>query len=81
MGGLIPHNQNAVIAYYLGIFSFIPFLGILLGIPAFILGIKGDRYARANPTAKGRIHAWVGIIAGGLFGFGYLLLLVAMIAA
>jgi hypothetical protein len=59
-------NPSALWAYYLGIFSLIPCLGILLGIPAFILGLKARRFAMQNPQAKGGIHAWVGIIVGGL---------------
>jgi hypothetical protein len=65
-------NVPALMAYYLGLFSFIPLLGILLGIPAFVLGIMGLLRARAHPEARGKVHAWVGIIMGGLFGFGYL---------
>lgn len=75
--GIIPYkNPRALIAYYLGIFSFIPILGILLGIPAFILGIQGLGYFKQHPEAKGVVHAWIGIIAGGLFGFGYLVLVI-----
>jgi len=74
---LIPYkNPPALIAYYLGVFSFIPFLGIVLGIPAFVLGILGLCKAAREPHVKGKVHAWVGIIAGGLFAIGYLLLIV-----
>jgi hypothetical protein len=72
-------NTPALVAYYLGIFSFIPLLGIALGIPAFVLGILGLKRAKQNPAARGKVHAWVGIIAGGLFGFGYLILLAILI--
>jgi hypothetical protein len=73
--GMIPtRNSAALTAYYLGIFSFIPFLGILLGIPAFFLGRAGLKAVRERPEIKGTTHAWIGIIAGGFFGFGYLLL-------
>ena len=48
LGGLIPaKNVPGLIAYYLGVFSVIPFLGIPMGIAAFILGIKGVRKARS----------------------------------
>ena len=71
--GIVPYkNPKALIAYYLGVFSIIPGLGIA----AFILGILGLRYAKANPEAKGVVHAWIGIIVGGLFGFGYLVLVI-----
>lgn len=75
INALIPYkNPQALIAYYLGVFSLIPFFGILLGIAAFVLGILGLRFRRRNPTAGGAVHAWIGIIVGGLFGFGYLAL-------
>jgi len=80
LGGLIPYkNAPALTAYYLGIFSFIPFIGIFLGIAAFILGLKGLRLAKEHPEIKGKIHAWVGVIAGGLFGFVYLIVSLVVI--
>lgn len=73
LGGLIPYkNARALIAYYLGIFSLIPFFGIFMGIAALILGIQGLRFADKHPEAKGKIHAWVGMIAGGFFALVYL---------
>lgn len=80
--GMIPsRNGPALAAYYLGIFSFIPFLGILLGIPAFFLGLAGLKRLKRFPEVKGKVHAWIGILVGGLFGFGYLLLLVIGLVA
>jgi hypothetical protein len=68
LDGLIPtKNPCALIAYYLGVFSLIPCLGLVLAIPALILGIKGVKFVSQYPEAKGRIHAWVGVIMGGLF--------------
>jgi len=79
---LIPYkNPRALVAYYLGVFAVIPFIGILLGITAFVLGILGLRYRRRNPAVGGVIHAWIGIVAGGLFGFGWLTLTIAIIIA
>ena len=61
-GGLIPYkNKHALIAYYLGIFSFfIPFSGI----GSIYLGIKGLQARKRNPVIKGSAHAIVGIVAG-----------------
>ncbi len=61
-GGLIPYkNKHALIAYYLGIFSFfIPFSGI----GSIYLGIKGLQARKQNPVIKGSAHAIVGIVAG-----------------
>lgn len=82
LASLIPYRNGAALAaYYLGIFSFIPVLGLLLGVPAFILGIKGLRVAGRNPMAKGKVHAWVGIITGGLFSLLWLAMLVVMVVA
>jgi hypothetical protein len=66
-GGLIPYkNTPALIAYYLGIFSLIPCFGLLLAIPALILGIIGLQKRAQNPAVKGAAHAWVGIVLGGI---------------
>lgn len=67
-GGVIPYkNPAALTAYYLGLFSLLPCLGILLAIPAFILGIIGLRKRKQNPAIRGGVHAWIGVIMGGLF--------------
>jgi hypothetical protein len=82
LGGMIPSkNPPALAAYYLGVFSIIPLLGIPMGIVAVIFGIKALRKAREHPEVKGKIHAWVGIIAGGLFAFLYLILTVLFVAS
>ena len=76
MFGLIPvKNMQALISYYLAIFSLIPVMGIPLGITAFVLGIRGLGYAKVHPEAKGAIHAWIGIVLGGLSAIAYLLLI------
>ncbi|HWB60709.1 MAG TPA: DUF4339 domain-containing protein [Chthoniobacteraceae bacterium] len=61
-GGVIPYkNPQALISYYLGVFSLIPVLGLLLTIPALILGVLGLKKQKAFPAIKGGVHAWVGI--------------------
>jgi len=73
---VIPYkNARALAAYYLGVFSVIPPVGAILGIPALVLGISGLRFQRRNPEADGSVHSWIGVILGGLFGFGYLALI------
>tara|TARA_B100000029_G_scaffold469843_1_gene508081 strand:+ start:1850 stop:2212 length:363 start_codon:yes stop_codon:yes gene_type:complete len=67
-GGIIPYkNQPALVAYYLGLFSLLPCIGVVLAIPAFILGIMGLKKRKENPAVKGSVHAWIGIIMGGIF--------------
>lgn len=66
-GGMIPYkNPYALIAYYLGIFSLFPVIGLILAIPAFVLGIMGLQARKRNPVIKGSVHAWIGIVMGGL---------------
>lgn len=67
-GGIIPYkNPKALTAYYLGIFSGLPLIGLPLGIAAFVLGIKGLNDRKRNPAIKGSIHAGIGIGCGGFF--------------
>lgn len=80
-GGLIPYkNPHALIAYYLGLFSLFPCLGLLLAIPAFILGIMGLKRYKANPIIHGSVHAWIGIIMGGLMTVVWSAAILLMIA-
>jgi hypothetical protein len=54
---------------------------MFLGIAAFILGLMGLKEARRHPEAKGKVHAWVGIICGGIFGLLWLLANVGLFVA
>lgn len=64
---LIPYkNPSGLIAYYLGVFSLIPCLGLILGPAAIVLGILGIGYANREPRAKGKGHAIAGIVLGSL---------------
>jgi len=67
-------NSQAWMAYCLGVVSVVPPFGALVGIPALILGILGLRFLRYHPEVDGRFHAWMGIMLGGVFGLGYLIL-------
>jgi hypothetical protein len=76
----IPYkNSAAVTAYYLGIFSLV--CGLFLGIPALILGIRGLRYANQHREARGKAHAWTGIILGSLTTLVSLGVVVAILVA
>jgi hypothetical protein len=80
-GGIIPYkNPSALIAYYCGLFSLFPFLGLFLGIAGLVLGIRGLRYRNQHPEVRGSVHAWIGIIMGGTmmvvwFAFSVLLII------
>ncbi len=85
-GGIIPYkNPPALIAYYCGVFSLIPFIGIFVGIPGIFLGVLGLRMRRARPIIRGAVHAWIGIILGGLttllWGGLIVLMIVGMVSA
>jgi len=65
--GIIPYrNGYALAAYYVGCFSCIPFL-FPFGALAIYLGLRGLELAREEPEVKGKIHAWLGIVCGGVF--------------
>src|SRR5262245_30399107 len=67
MSRIIPYkNPPALIAYYLGVLAMIPVIGVFFGVPAFVLGVIGLDKQRANSAVKGSVHAWVGIVVGGL---------------
>jgi len=73
----IPYkNTKALTAYYCGVFSLIPCFGFFLGFVALVFGILGLQYAKAHPEAQGKSHAWTGIILGGLWVIGILLLVI-----
>jgi hypothetical protein len=62
---VIPYkNKLALMAYYIGVFSFIPVACFILGPIAFILGVFGLIKARNSPKAHGMGHAIFGIILG-----------------
>ncbi len=82
INAVIPYkNVPALVAYYLAVFSLIPLVGIVLGLAALVLGIVGLRARRRNPAAGGVVHAWIGIILGGLCGVGWLVLVVFAFSA
>lgn len=71
-GGLIPYkNPKALIGYYLGIASLLGVVlwgvGILISVPALVLGILGIRAYKRDERVRGVGHAWTAIILGGLF--------------
>jgi len=68
LAAVVPYrNPYALMAYYCGVFSLIPCAGLVLGSAGFVLGIMGLREARRHREAKGKVHAWIGIVVGGLF--------------
>lgn len=82
MGVLFPYkNALALVSYYCGVFSLIPGIGAFLGVAAVVCGIGGLRHAARHPEAKGKVHAWVGIILGGLFALVHVLLIIMFFAA
>ena len=81
LSGIIPYrNPPALVGYYLGVFSLIPFLGVLLAVPAIILGIVGLVKRRRDPKSRGAAHAVVAITLGVL-GIVITMGLVALIGA
>lgn len=82
LGSLIPvKNSKALTAYYCAIFGLIPCVTFILGPLALIMGILGLKAVKRNPALPGTVHAWVGIILGGLETLVILLWLVFVIIA
>lgn len=80
-GGVIPYkNPKALVAYYLGILSGLPLIGLPLGIAAFVLGIQGLKARKENPIIKGSVHAGIGIGCGLIFALLWSILIVLGIA-
>ena len=76
-GGIIPYkNPAALVAYYLGIFSILPCIGIPMGLTAVVLGIIGLRKRKQTPQVKGSVHAWIGIVAGGIMAIVWVIAIV-----
>jgi len=76
---VIPYrNASALLAYYLGLFSCFPALGFPLAIVALVLGVRGLRAVRQNPSVHGTAHAWIGLICGSI-GFLLNLLIISVI--
>ncbi|MBA3313694.1 MAG: DUF4339 domain-containing protein [Planctomycetota bacterium] len=81
-GGLIPYkNPHALIAYYLGLFSLAPCVGLPLGVGGLVLGIIGLKKRDQNPVIKGSVHAWIGIIMGGTMALIWLVITVGVAIA
>ena len=64
---IIPYkNGMALAAYYVGVFSLIPCVALILGPLGIIFGIIGLRRVNANPELKGTGHAIAGIVLGSI---------------
>jgi uncharacterized protein YqgC (DUF456 family) len=60
---IIPtRNPTSIAGYYLGVFSLIPVLGLILTLPAFICGIIAIQKVSANPEVAGKGHAITAIV-------------------
>lgn len=66
-GKMIPtRNGGALLAYYCGLFSCLPILGLILAIIALVAGARGLRAYKADPTVYGKVHAIVGLVCGSI---------------
>ena len=67
MSVVIPYkNPKALVGYYLGLFSIMPVLGMILGPVALVLGVMGLRDRARNPEIHGMAHAIVALVVGGI---------------
>jgi len=79
---LVPYrNSMALASYYLGVFTLVPGLGLILVLPAFICGVVGLRAASRNPEVRGKVHAWIGIVLALVIGLAQLMVVALIIAS
>ena|SRR3990167_7003054 len=79
---VIPHkNPPSLVAYYTGLFSFIPLIGAPLAIVAIVAGLKGLKLVKQQPEVYGKVHALVGLILGIIFGLAHLTLIVLLVVS
>ncbi|GEM_PF-1501113 len=81
ISSLIPYNNGMALAgYYLGVFSLIPCLALILGPLALIFGIVGLNRVKRNPEIKGTGHSITAIVLGGittLANYGFIIVMLA----
>lgn len=82
-GGVIPYkNPCALIAYYVGIASLLScIIPLPVGIVAVVLGVIGLKKRAENPVIKGSVHAWIGIVLGGITTLFSIFVIIMVIAA
>jgi len=67
MDRIIPtKNPKALFAYYCGVFSIIPCIGLILGAVALVLGILGLKECKRDANLPGKGHAITGIVLGSI---------------
>ena len=79
---IIPtENPPALLAYYMAIFGLIPGFCLILGPAALVLGIVGLNKIKAQPSLPGKVHAWIGVVLGGLISLACLAFIILIIYA
>ena len=59
---------SAIAAGYCALFAFVPILGVLPALLGLVTGIVALKQIRQDPSLCGKGRAWFGIIAGGVLG-------------
>ena len=79
---MIPYrNSCALIGYYVGIFSLVPAVGVILAPIAIVFGIIGLRNGIKHPENRGKIHAIVAIVLGLLGCYNYVAIVLLVMKA
>jgi hypothetical protein len=79
---LVPmRNKPALFGYYLALAGLIPCLGFPCCVAALICGFVGYKRWREDPNVRGKAHAIIGIVGGGVMLLAYLALLIVFLVA
>lgn len=65
-------NPDALASYLFGMLAALPLLGLLFGVAAVALGVRGLSHARDFPRSGGQLQSRIGIALGAVFATGYL---------
>ena len=74
-------NKFALIGYYLGVASFIPFIGLPTSIAALVLGILGLKEEKKQLVPGARGHAITAVVLGSVLGFIHIVVVAVVIVS
>lgn len=80
---IVPVGRSvwAIASGYLGLLSFLPLIGLVIGMLAVFCGILAIVDINKHPEKHGLVRAWFGIVMGGLMAILNMVMICCCIAA